>query len=114
MAEDSKIVSVRFSRAPIAGDKIAAWLIQFDRSLKEEGLSRRAVCTIVADVARGKDSERQWVGDARFADILLWLACRGDAGVIRRISSGMPSLDFHVDVYAWGEVDVWLSADPTR
>jgi hypothetical protein len=45
--------------------------------------------------------------------MLLWLVCRGDASVISRISSSALGWDFQVDVYPWGEVDVWISGIPS-
>jgi hypothetical protein len=107
------IISARYRQLhPAAGD-IATWLKRFDSDLKEQDLSPRDVCALVADVVKG-EIERRWVGEAKFADMLLWLACRGNAGVINRISSGAPSWDFHVDVYPWSEVDVWISGGPAR
>jgi hypothetical protein len=107
-ADPLTIVSARYPRAPLAGKKIVAWLNNFDRILKKEALSRGDVCALVADVVSGK-IEQRWVGEAKFADMLLWLACRSDAGVLHRISTGAASWDFRIDVYPWGEVDVWMS-----
>jgi hypothetical protein len=107
------IVSGQCRRAPIAGGKIIAWLDRFERELKTDGLTRRDVCAIVSDVVKGKKTELRWVGEERFSGMLLWLACRGDAGDIRRISDGTASLDFHADAYPRGEVDVWLSSGPS-
>ena len=111
-ADPLTIVSARYRRAPVAGDQIAAWLDKFDRTLKQEDLSHRGVSALVADVVKGK-VERRWVGEAKFADMLLWLACRAHAGIINRISNDAQSWDFQVDVYPWGEVDVWVSGTPS-